>query len=110
MDDGRMMRAEEVLYALTLGGARALGLDGETGALLAGLQADLCVVSLKGAHQLPVYDVAPALVFASSARDVILTVVAGREVYREGRVHTVDEEAARARVTEIAGKLSEVKD
>ncbi len=47
------------------------------------------------------------MVFSSSGRDVILTVVAGREVYRESRVMTVDEERLRARMNEIAEKLND---
>jgi 5-methylthioadenosine/S-adenosylhomocysteine deaminase len=103
--DGRMVSAEEVLLTATLGGARALGLDNHTGALAEGLQADLCIISLDGTHQLPNYDVAATLVFASSGRDVILTVVAGRELYRAGRILTVDEERLHTRVKEIAGKV-----
>ncbi|HYY57839.1 MAG TPA: amidohydrolase family protein [Pyrinomonadaceae bacterium] len=97
----RMTDAADVLFAATLGGARALGLDDRTGALAEGLQADLTVVALDGAHQLPVYDPAHALVFASSGRDVRLTVVAGREVFRDGRITTVDETYLRARMEEI---------
>ena len=99
---GRMTTAEDLLFTATLGGARALGLDGQIGALAEGLQADLAVVTLGGVHQQPVYDPAGALVFASSARDVALTVVAGREVYRDGRVVTVDEDRLRVRMKEIA--------
>lgn len=98
----RMIEARDVLYAATLGGARALGLDDQTGAIAEGLQADLVVIGLDGAHQIPVYDPARALIFASSGRDVRLTVVAGREVFREGRVLTVDEDHLRARMKEIA--------
>ena len=67
---------------------------------------DLAVVSLTGVHQQPNYDPVATLLFASSGRDVILSVVAGREVYRDGRVTTVDEDRLRARVTEIREKLS----
>jgi cytosine/adenosine deaminase-related metal-dependent hydrolase len=70
-----------------------------------GALADLAVVSLTGVHQLPSYDPVATLIFASSGRDVILTVVAGREVYREGRVVNVDEERLRARMIEISEKL-----
>ena len=76
-----------------------------TGELKEGAQADLAVVSLNSVHQLPSYDPIATLIFASSGRDVILTVVAGREVYRDGRVTTVDEDRLRARVKEIAEKL-----
>jgi 5-methylthioadenosine/S-adenosylhomocysteine deaminase len=88
-----------------LGGAHALALNGQIGELRKGLQADFAVVSLSGTHQVPSYSAADTLIFASSGRDVVLTVIAGREVYRDGRVTTVDEDRLRARVTEIANKL-----
>jgi 5-methylthioadenosine/S-adenosylhomocysteine deaminase len=105
----RMTDAGDVLFAATAGGARSLGLEGQTGALDAGLQADLTVVGLNGAHQLPVHHPAHTLVFASSGRDVLLTVVAGREVFRDGRVTTVDEERLRARMKEIAETVTSDK-
>lgn len=88
------LKASDILAAATLDGT-----------LDEGAQADLVVVGLDGAHQLPIYDPATALVFSSSGREVLLTVIAGREVYRDGRVLGVDEERLRARMTEIAQKL-----
>ena len=76
------------------------------GALTEGSPADLAAVSLRGVHQTPDYDPIATLIFASSGRDVILTVVAGREIYRNGRVTTVDEDRLRARLLEIAENLS----
>jgi cytosine/adenosine deaminase-related metal-dependent hydrolase len=99
------LSADDVLRVATMGGAHALGLGGQIGELRVGSQADFAAVSLKGAHQQPSYDVAGTLVFASSGRDVVLTVIAGREVYRDGRITTVDEDRLRARMTEIADKL-----
>jgi 5-methylthioadenosine/S-adenosylhomocysteine deaminase len=101
----RLVSADEVLRSATLGGARALGLENLIGELRAGLQADFAVVSLKGSHQIPLYEPVGALIFASSACDVASTFVAGQEVYRDGRVTTVDEERLRARMNEIAEKL-----
>jgi 5-methylthioadenosine/S-adenosylhomocysteine deaminase len=105
--DGRSqdLGANEVLNAATAGSARALGMEGHIGELKEGMQADFAVVSLNGSHQVPSYDPVSTLIFASSGHDVILTVVAGREVYRDGRVETVDEDRLRARMKEIAGKL-----
>jgi hypothetical protein len=37
----------------------------------------------------------------------MLTVVAGREVFRDGRVTTLDEEELRARLLGAAGRLAE---
>jgi 5-methylthioadenosine/S-adenosylhomocysteine deaminase len=59
------------------------------------------VVSLAGTHQLPSYDPVSCLIFSSSGRDVLLTVVAGKELYREGSLAGVDEERLRARMNEI---------
>lgn len=101
----RLITADEVLQTATLGGARALSLEGQVGELRAGLQADFAVVSLDGAHQVPSYDPATTLIFSSSASDVRLTVVAGKEIYRDGELTTVDEGRLRERMSEIAGKL-----
>jgi 5-methylthioadenosine/S-adenosylhomocysteine deaminase len=102
---------EEARFATLL--ARAGGddisaarvLDTATGELKEGAQADLAIVSLAGVHQLPSYDPIATLIFASSGRDVILTIVAGQEVYRDGRVTTVDEDRLRARIKEVSEKL-----
>lgn len=98
----RMVSAEDVLHAATLGGARALGLDASVGALDVGKQADLAVVALDGAHQQPAHDPVAAIVFASSGRDVRMTMVAGEEIYRDGRITTVDEQRLLVRINEIS--------
>jgi len=102
----RLITADEVLRTATLGGARALGLEGQVGELKEGCQADFAVVSLNSVQQIPSYNAINTLVFSSAGSDVVLTVVAGREVYSEGRVTTVDEERLHARMSEIAERLN----
>lgn len=98
--------AGAALFAATLGGARALGIEEQTGALSKGLQADLAVIGLDGVHQRPVRDPVPALIFSSSARDVLLTVVAGNEVYAGGAVRTIDEEPIKTKVEAIRNRMA----
>jgi 5-methylthioadenosine/S-adenosylhomocysteine deaminase len=100
-----VIQAEDVLNAATIGGARALGLDNKIGSLVEGKDADLIVVSLNEAQQQPIHSVTSSLIFASSGKDVRLTVVAGREVYRGGKVTRVDEAELKARIVEIKDKL-----
>jgi 5-methylthioadenosine/S-adenosylhomocysteine deaminase len=100
------LTTSRMLAVATTGGAQCLGLEKGIGVLAEGYQADLVVVGLDGTHQLPVYDPATALIFASSGRDVLLTIIAGREVYRDRRVLNVDEDRLRARLNEIAQKLN----
>ena len=102
--DGQIS-ANQVLESATIGGARCFELENQIGQLTEGFQADLTAVSLTGVHQIPNYDPLATLIFASSGRDVILTVIAGREVFRDGRVAGVDEERLRARMNEICRKL-----
>jgi cytosine/adenosine deaminase-related metal-dependent hydrolase len=87
---GAHVSAEDALRTATFGGE-----------LREGLKADLIGVRLTGVHQTPGYDPVTTLIFASSGQDVILTVIDGREVYRDGRVTTVDEDRLRARMKEI---------
>ena len=101
----KVIDASDALYAATTGGTRCLGVKARIGQLTEGFDADFAVVSLNTTHQLPVYDPVTAAVFSSSGRDVVLTVIAGREVYREGRVVGVDEDRLKARMLEISEKL-----
>lgn len=89
---GNPISADQVLKSATISG----GFE----------QADFIAVSISGLHQTPTYDPIATLIFASSGRDVILTVVGGREVYRDGKITGVDEERLHARMNEIKEKLS----
>lgn len=80
----RFISARETLAAATIGGARSLGLDHVIGTLEPGKLADITVISLNSPFQNPIHDVEAALVFSSSGRDVLLTMVNGEAVYREG--------------------------
>ena len=100
-----LVTAEQALFAATIGGARALRIENRVGALAEGMQADIVVVDLSSAHQQPISNPAATLVFSSSGRDVLLTMVAGKEIYRDGRVSTASEEELRIRLTEIRSKF-----
>ena len=77
----KFISAKQMLETATLGGARALGLDHLIGTLEPGKQADIAVVSLAHTAQQPISDINTALVFASNARDVAMTMVAGKRVF-----------------------------
>jgi cytosine/adenosine deaminase-related metal-dependent hydrolase len=101
--DSPAISAEQTLFAASLGGAHAMGRA--IGALAEGMQADIAVIGLNRAHQQPVRDPAAALVFSSSGRDVLLTMVAGKEIYRDGHVSGLDESELRRRLETIRIRL-----
>jgi aminodeoxyfutalosine deaminase len=102
----RFIAAAEALEAATFGGAKAMGLDAEIGSLEAGKQADIAVVSLGSVSQGPVNDVNAALVYSSSARDVVLTMVAGREIYRNGSKAAFGQSGLAEKLDEIRRKIA----
>ena len=97
--------AEQALFAATLGGAQALGCANRIGALREGLQADMAIVRLDSMCQQPVRDPAGVLIFSSSGRDVMLTLVAGKEICRNGHMTTMVEDDLKMRLDRIREKL-----
>ena len=79
-----VLSAAETLELGTMGGARALGLDGEIGSLVLGKRADLAVLSLAGSPYAPVEDPAAAVVFGGSPERVLATFVDGEPRYEKG--------------------------
>ena len=100
-----VIRAREALTLATLGGARALGLDHDTGSLEAGKSADLAAFPLD-VRTSPVHDVESAAVFALAGVSASLAVVAGRELLRDGRMANNDPHLI-ARVDDTARRMRE---
>jgi cytosine/adenosine deaminase-related metal-dependent hydrolase len=82
--------AVDVIRMATIEGARALSLNLKTGSLEVGKQADLIRISLAAPRFHPIYDPYSALVFAAMPSDVTDTMVAGRWLMRDRKVHTLD--------------------
>lgn len=107
-DKKRLINAKEVIETMTIGGAKAMQLENEIGSLEAGKQADLTVISLKNIAQQPVHDIYSAVLFASTARDIYLTMVAGKEIYRDGESKTIDENELKAELKAIVQKMQDL--
>ena len=103
--NGNFVKADEILRLATLGGAQALGMQREIGSLEIGKQADLIVIKLDNLPPEPIYSPVSAVIFASSARDVVLTMVAGRALVKRGKTMQVDEREWRERLSQTAKKL-----
>ena len=101
----RFLTAQEIIETATLGGASALGLEDEIGTLQTNKQADLIVISLENIAQLPVHDVYSALLFASNARDIRLTMTAGEEIFRDGEAKNIDENELKREIKTIGQKM-----
>ncbi|MGW2259002.1 amidohydrolase family protein [Streptomyces sp. NPDC001780] len=100
--------AADLLSFATVEGARAAGIDGRTGSLTPGKEADLIMIRLDHANMLPATDIAATIVASGHAGNVDLVVVAG-DVLKENGVlkgsdAVLDEAAAsRDRLFHAAG-------
>ncbi|HEY9402554.1 MAG TPA: 5'-deoxyadenosine deaminase [Pyrinomonadaceae bacterium] len=97
--------ARRVLQMATIDGARALGLDSETGTLEVGKRADCIVVALDRLHLTPCPDIVSAVVYAAQSTDVRTVVIDGRIVMRERELTTLDESEVIAEASEQAKHL-----
>jgi cytosine/adenosine deaminase-related metal-dependent hydrolase len=98
------LSAAEALELATLGGARALRLDGEIGSLEAGKAADLTAFQLNARGRGPTHDPVAAAVLALAGSPASFVAVAGRPLVRDGRLLDADSSLVR-RVQESADRL-----
>jgi len=73
----------ELIRMATIDGARALGLEHETGSLEVGKAADIIAVDLRGPGYSETPDVETVLVYSGSGRDVAHVWVAGEQLVRD---------------------------
>ncbi len=82
-----------MLRMATIGGARALGLEKETGSIEVGKRADLTLLNLEALHTTPHPDPVSTIVYAAEASDVETVIIDGRVVMREGELTTLNQQA-----------------
>ena len=104
-DTARWLTALEVWRMATAGGARALGLGADLGAIEPGRKADLVLLRADSTFLRPLNDVMGSLVYVETGAAVDTVLVDGRVVVRGGRVLTVDEDRLRARAQEAADRI-----
>ena len=100
--DPEVLSAQTVLTMATSGGAEAIGLRDQIGALSVGMKADLIQVSFDDVHFVPTYDVISHLVYVADEQDVATVIVDGKILMRDRSILTVDTK----RVTQEARTLA----
>jgi len=97
--------AHDALQLATIGGARALDIDGRVGSLEVGKDADLAAFSTATPRTIPVGDPYSAAIFALPGRSAELVTVKGRVLVERGRARAVDKALA-SRVQAIGTALA----
>lgn len=92
-----VMPAWKALRMATIEGAHAVGLGEDLGSLEVGKKADFIAIDLTQPSMLPVYtypmrNMVPNLVYSARGQEVVLSVVDGKIIYKDGKILNVDEE------------------
>jgi 5-methylthioadenosine/S-adenosylhomocysteine deaminase len=88
--DASALPAASALSMATINGARALGLEQETGSLEVGKSADLVAVALDRVQSQPLYHPISQLVYACGRNQVRHVWVGGRQLVNDGKLTTLD--------------------
>lgn len=82
-NDTTAMKVTDLLYAATMGGAKALGWDDRIGSIEAGKDADLIAVDLEATDCIPVSDAASQLLYSAGREDITHVWVDGKLVVKK---------------------------
>lgn len=99
-----IVSAKQVLKMATVGGALAQGRT-DCGLVKEGYKADLVVLSLKNANMYPDFDVLNNVVYSASKSDVVLTMVDGDVLYRDGKYKYIDVEEIGNQCNKIVAEI-----
>jgi 5-methylthioadenosine/S-adenosylhomocysteine deaminase len=104
--DPAVLDAATALRMATLNGARALGLDSDTGSLLPGKWADLCCMNLDAPATLPVHSPLSQVVYAASRDQVSDVWVAGKHLVSDRQFTRLDPERLRHHATHWGERIA----
>ncbi|NJN17150.1 MAG: amidohydrolase family protein [Oscillochloris sp.] len=108
--DAEAMTIARTLPLMSRAGAKALGLEGVTGELRVGLQADLVLFRRNMPRIQPIHNPAANLLYSSSSADVDTVIVAGRLLLHERRLLTIDKARVLQEVAARAERLTRQSD
>lgn len=97
--------AREGLRIATINGARALGLDKETGSLEAGKKADIAVLNLNTPSLTPRNNLMAGLCYSANGSEVETVIIDGKITMENRKILTMDEELVYQKVNEIITRM-----
>ena len=94
----------QTLYAATRAGALGAGIK-DGGLIKEGFKADLAVLDIDKIYMHPEYNLLNNLVFSASGSDVVLTMVDGKVLYKDGEYTTIDIDMVKSKCQESINRI-----
>lgn len=94
----------QTLYAATRAGALGAGIK-DGGLIKEGFKADLAVLDIDKIYMHPEYNLLNNLIFSASGSDVVLTMVDGKVLYKDGEYTTIDIDMVKSKCQESINRI-----
>ncbi len=104
ISDASAVKAQDVLKMATKNGSKALGFD--CGEIVVGKTADLIIIDIHKPHMYPHSDLLSHLVYSAKSSDVVLTMINGRILYKDGVYTNEDAQLIYNKINEIRERLT----
>jgi 5-methylthioadenosine/S-adenosylhomocysteine deaminase len=105
--DATWLTSAHALDLATRQSAATFGLQDSLGSLLPGYRADIVLIDVQKPHLQPMHDLAAALVLSVKSSDVTTVLVEGRVLVENGRLLTIDTDAAAEELTRRIPELTD---
>lgn len=100
--------AADVIKMATLGGARAMGLEGEIGEIKEGMKADITILDLHSPNLIPYNNLVSALCYSCNGSEVDSVIVNGKILMEHKELKTIDEERVYYEVLRIGERFEKI--
>jgi 5-methylthioadenosine/S-adenosylhomocysteine deaminase len=105
--DATALNAMQTIRMATINGAKALGLDQETGSLEPGKYADIIAIDFSTLEMNPVYDPIANLIYSSNREQVSDVWVAGKHLLKDRELTTLNEDDIMRKCQQWNAKIAE---
>ena len=106
--DASAVPAVTALEMATINGAKALGIENETGSLVVGKAADVVAIDLSALETQPVYNPVSQIVYAANRQQVSDVWIAGKQRLKQKQLTGIDTAILKAKVREWQARLQTV--
>jgi len=103
--DASAVPAMTALKMATINGAKALGIEHETGSLSIGKAADVVAIDLDLLETQPLYEPVSQIVYAASRQQVTDVWVAGKQLLKQRNLTTINVDNLKRKITEWHERL-----